>query len=96
MSFADVIIDISHEKLDRPFQYRIPEAMAPEVSPGTWVKIPFGKSNKPIKGYVVSISDKALIPDRGKPLRQSSRGGVVEPDSITHGVSSFRVHFFSK
>ena len=22
--FADVIIDITHEKVDRPFQYRIP------------------------------------------------------------------------
>ena len=38
-------------------------------------------------------ADKALIPDRGKPLRQSSRGGVVEPDSITHGASSFHRSF---
>ena len=30
--YADVIIDISHDKVDRPFQYRIPPELAGEVS----------------------------------------------------------------
>ena len=25
--YADVIVDISHEKLDRPFQYRVPDRL---------------------------------------------------------------------
>ena len=25
--YADIVIDISHESLDRPFQYRIPESL---------------------------------------------------------------------
>ena len=30
--YANVIIDISHEKLDRTFQYRIPEQLLPEIT----------------------------------------------------------------
>lgn len=26
--FANIIVDISHEKVDRPFQYRVPEALS--------------------------------------------------------------------
>ena len=25
--FANIIVDISHEKVDRPFQYRVPDAL---------------------------------------------------------------------
>lgn len=38
--FAKVIVDISHEKVDRPFGYRIPERLADSVTPGVRVKIP--------------------------------------------------------
>ena len=27
MTYANIIVDISHEKLDKPFQYRIPEEL---------------------------------------------------------------------
>ena len=36
--FANVIVDISHEKVDRPFGYRIPERLADSVTPGVRVK----------------------------------------------------------
>lgn len=54
--YADIIIDISTEKLDRPFQYRIPERLQVEI--GMRVLVPFGKGNRIIKGYVVDISEK--------------------------------------
>ncbi len=54
--YASIIIDISHEKLDRTFQYRIPEALIPDVSLGCIVEIPFGKGNRIRRGYVVDIS----------------------------------------
>ena len=57
--YADIIIDISHEKLDRPFQYRIPEDMQEKVKEGMCVKVPFGAGNKIRTGYVVAIKDRA-------------------------------------
>ena len=55
--FADVIVDIQHEKLDKIFQYRIPDSMEDRLEPGMEVLVPFGKGNRQIKGYVTGISE---------------------------------------
>lgn len=57
MIFADIIVDISHEKLDRPFQYIIPESLEDKILIGSAVKIPFGKGNCIIPGYVIGITE---------------------------------------
>lgn len=56
--FANIIVDISHEKVDRPFQYRIPEELLGLLETGMAVMIPFGRGNKLIKGYVMELTDK--------------------------------------
>ena len=56
--YADIIIDISHEAIDRTFQYKIPETLAAEIGIGTKVSIPFGRGNHLRTGYVISFSDK--------------------------------------
>ena len=33
--YADIIVDISHEKLDRTFQYRVPESLRGRLEPGS-------------------------------------------------------------
>ncbi len=53
--YANVIVDISIEKLDRPFTYEIPEKLEGIVEIGKQVNIPFGKGNRLIKGFVVGI-----------------------------------------
>lgn len=58
-SFADIIVDISHEKLDRPFEYIIPDELEDEVRPGSQVIIPFGRGNKPVKGFVLNVKERA-------------------------------------
>lgn len=57
--YADIIIDISHEKLDRVFQYRIPEDLLPRLVIGMQVQVPFGGGNTLRTGYVVDITDRA-------------------------------------
>lgn len=56
--YADIIVDISHEKLDRPFQYRVPERLSDRVDVGCCVTVPFGNANRMLKGYVLAMSDK--------------------------------------
>ena len=57
--YASIIIDISHENVDRVFQYRIPENLLGQVRIGTQVCVPFGSGNRIRKGYVVEITDHA-------------------------------------
>ena len=57
--YANIIVDISHEKVDRPFQYKIPERLKGKIEPGTCVQVPFGVGNKPLKGYVIEVTDNA-------------------------------------
>lgn len=56
--YASIIIDISHENVDRVFQYRIPGELLPEIRVGVQVCVPFGSGNRSRKGYVVDITDK--------------------------------------
>lgn len=54
--FANIIVDISHEKLDRTFQYLVPEQLQEQIAVGSVVNIPFGKGNRITKGYVTGLS----------------------------------------
>lgn len=72
-SYADVIIDISHESVDRPFSYRIPEALAGRIAPGSCVVVPFGGKNQERLGYVISITDTpGCAPERMKEILRLS------------------------
>ena len=60
--YADIIIDISHSRLDQTFQYRIPESLQSVLEPGNVVEVPFGRSDRPVKGYVLRITEHASCP----------------------------------
>lgn len=56
MQYANVIVDISHEKLDKIFQFAIPEEWNTRIKIGSVVEFPFGQGNRKTKGYVVGIT----------------------------------------
>ena len=62
-TYPNVIIDISHEKVDRPFQYRIPDSLKEKLVVGMCVQIPFGTGNRKRKGYVIEITGKNEYPE---------------------------------
>ena len=67
MIYAGVIVDISHEKVDKIFQYSVPEDIASVISIGNKVNIPFGAGHR--TGYVVNLSNTPEIaPDKIRPL----------------------------
>ncbi|MBO5460293.1 MAG: primosomal protein N' [Ruminococcus sp.] len=55
--FANIIVDITHEKLDKIFQYKVPSRMEGELCVGMEVLVPFGKGNRLTKGYVIGFSE---------------------------------------
>jgi len=59
--YADIIVDISHESLDKTYQYKIPEHLTNKVQVGLPVVITFGNGNRRLTGYIVGLSDKPKI-----------------------------------
>ncbi len=76
--YADVIIDISHEDLDKPYQYLVPKELIENVTIGSMVEVSFGRGNRIINGYVIGISYKAKIDIKKiKPIKSVVSEGIV-------------------
>lgn len=56
--FADVIVDITLEKLNHTFQYIVPHTME-KISIGDRVVVPF--SRREIEGIVISLSKEPKV-----------------------------------
>ncbi len=81
--YADVIIDISHEKLDRPFQYAIPKRLEGTIRPGSRVVVPFGGGDRSMTGYVTGLSDTPEIdPSRIKDITGTPQGELAIEDQL--------------
>lgn len=60
--YADIIIEISHEQVDRPFQYIVPDELVGVIKAGDCVKVPFGRGNTIRNGYCVELKDSPDYP----------------------------------
>ncbi len=61
VKYANIIVNISHENVDHPFSYRIPESLVEVCKVGMRVNVPFGKGNRLISGYIIEIADKTKL-----------------------------------
>ena len=75
--YANVIVDISLEKLDKTFQYRIPENLKEILVVGMQVIVPFGNGTRTLTGYIVELTDICEFdPARTKEILEISQKGV--------------------
>jgi primosomal protein N' (replication factor Y) (superfamily II helicase) len=58
-AYAEVIIDLVSNAVDRPFHYSIPPAMRKELKPGMRVTVPLGKRRT--QGYVLRLLKETKI-----------------------------------
>ena len=82
--YAGVIVDITGGKLDKVFTYRIPDALAGQVTVGMQVLVPFGRSNRQTEAYVIELMeqcsyDPAMVKDI---IGISPKGVAVEGQLI--------------
>ena len=96
MIYADIIVDISHEKLDRSFQCLVPEELEEEIRLGMVISIPFGNGNRERKGYVVGLSDTPKVePEKLKPLLGLVTGEETTEDRLIALAAWMREHYGS-
>ena len=73
---AEVIINNSIKQTGKIFHYIIPENITARIKVGQLVSIPFGKSNKDTRGFVVGIISESTISGL-KPIKE-----IVVEDSL--------------
>lgn len=78
--YAKVIVDITHEKLDKVFEYSIPSELEGVLQVGMEVIVPFGKGNREMNGYVIGIAEACEYePEKVKPiLRLAEKRMAIE------------------
>lgn len=94
--YADIIIDISHDAVDRTFQYKVPERLCGQIRIGTKVSVPFGNGNHLRNGYVLSFSDKAFFDEEKiKEIAEIKEGAVDIEDSLIELAAFIRERYGS-
>ena len=78
--YAKVIVDITHEKLDKVFEYRVPASLEGVLAMGMEVVIPFGNGNREMTGYVVDLCEDCVYePEKIKEiLRLAEKKMAIE------------------
>ena len=78
--YAEVIVDLSNEAVDRLFTYRIPVGMA--LTPGQRVEVPFGP--RTLEGYVIALKEECGLPsEKVKDVRRALEDyPVILPELI--------------
>ncbi len=92
--YADIIVDITHEKLDKVFQYRIPSELEGRLKTGMEVVVPFGRGNKEIRGYVTGFSQKPGY-DEGKikPVLRVARDSLAIESRLVALAAWMKEHY---
>ncbi len=87
--YADIIVDISHEAIDRSFQYRVPDQLLGKLGIGSVVNIPFGNGNRVRTGYVVGFSDQPMFDEARIKEIAGVREGAVPVEASLIALASF-------
>lgn len=64
MKYAEIIIDITNENVDKIFHYAIPENIKEKICLGMRVFVPFGKGNRIREGYIIGFTDNTDIDEK--------------------------------
>lgn len=64
MEYAEIIIDITNENVDKIFHYAIPENIKEKICLGMRVFVPFGKGNRIREGYIIGFTDNTDIDEK--------------------------------
>lgn len=92
--YAKVIVDITHEKLDKVFEYRIPSHLERMLKVGTEVIVPFGKGNRETHAYVIEISETCEYEcDKVKEILQIAEKSVAIEGKLVALAAWMKEHY---
>ncbi len=59
--FAKLAVDIPRQHLDVVYDYAVPEALEATCKPGCRVLVPYGKGNRRVEGFVLSLCEQSTV-----------------------------------
>ena len=88
--YARIIVDIAHTKIDKVFDYLLPEKIKPVV--GGRVVVPFGHTE--VEGYVLELTETTdCVPEKIRPvIRVIEDYAVFTPEQIRL-AECVRIHY---
>ena len=92
--YANIIIDITHEKLDKIFQYAVPSRLEGALAAGCEVEVPFGKGNRLTKGYVIGFAEQCdYDPAKIKGIQDISQKGIAIEGKLVALAAWMKDHY---
>jgi len=70
--YAGIIVNNDSIQLDRIFTYSIPQGLIGKVDVGMMVKVPFGRGNKKIDGFIIELYENSDKTFRTKDIEENS------------------------
>jgi len=83
---ATVVLRNSTKTFDKEYDYLIPEELTDAISEGMRVIVPFGKSNRPVEGYVFRIIKKSKIDNLKTIIKLIDKTPSLNEDLISLAV----------
>ena len=80
--FARIAVSAATYAIDRPYDYRVPEALQSAVQPGVRVFVPFGKGNRVTEGVVLSLAEESAYPDCKEILRAADSEPLISREQL--------------
>lgn len=75
VKIAKIAVSSAVFSFDKPFDYLAPSSME-DIASGQRVLVPFGRGNKPTEGFVLSVQEEAVVPEKVKEILHLYRDGV--------------------
>lgn len=92
--YAKVIVDITHEKLDKVFEYHIPSELDGVLCVGMEVVIPFGNGNREMSGYVIGLSETCeYAPEKVKSILRLAEKRVAIEGKLVALAAWMKEHY---
>lgn len=92
--YANIIIDITHEKLDKIFQYAVPSRLEGALAAGCEVEVPFGKGNRLTRGYVIGFAEQCdYDPAKIKEIQDISQKGIAIEGKLVALAAWMKDHY---
>lgn len=92
--YAEIIIDITHEKLDRTFEYKVPEELEGTLAVGSSVLVPFGNGDKVRTGFIIGFSEKSSFdPAKIKEIRGKAPKSIRIEENLVALAAWMKEHY---